>query len=249
LFGVNFVSGDTEVRVGGSVCSNSGAITPNQVFCVPARPTALITAPLDVQVKTRSGVSTLPGSLYYNPPTNVTVQPAGTQPALNLSLASTDTIVLQIQSATIYDTYTIEGNVTFAGSLKLYLGQYRPSRTQLFPVFKVTGSPNTFQSGDFSSMTVADVAGATVTYSNKTAGLSIKFPGCESLAAPECSGHGSCNPTTGECNCTSGYGGNYCDTACFYNMATAAFDCTCPSTFLQAQPGFTSSADSHSPAP
>lgn len=248
LFGVNFV-GDTEVRVGGNVCSNGGLLTPNQVFCVPARPTELVTYPLDVQVTTRSGVSRLPGSLSYNTPTSVTVQPAGTQSALNFSLTSTDTIVLRITNATTYDTYTIQGNVTLAGSLKLYLGQYRPSRTQLFPVFKVTGSPNTFQSGDFSSMTVADVAGATVTYSNKSAGLNIKLPGCESVAAPECSGHGTCNSVTGECNCTSGYGGNYCDTACFYNMATAAFDCTCPSTFLQAQPGFTSSADSHSPAP
>jgi len=244
VLGVNFNS-DVQIQVGSTVCLSLTWTSANQVSCSPARPAALLNAPLDVQVKTLSGSSTIPRLLSYNRPTEVARSPAGTQAGQALTLTSTDTVVFQIQNSTTYDQYSVAG-VTLAGSLKLYLGQYRPGRSQLFPVFTLQGA-GAFQ-GDFSSMAVADVDGATVTYANKLNGLLISLPGCDSLA-PTCNGHGTCDTPSGQCACNQGYGGSYCDTACFYNMATAQFDCTCPSVFIQSQPGSVSSADSYTPSP
>lgn len=216
ITGNNFGS-SAVAKIGGTNCAKTTFVSATSVTCEAPAPSALLSAASDVEVTVDATTSKVMSAFSYNAPN--TGLSGTTSSALTLS----DATVVKIDSDTVFHAYKVTGTLTLAGSLTLvFKDGYVPSRTKCFEIFQATSI-----AGAFASITTNLPGATTQTCSTAvTYGVKVTVPGCETLYA-DCSGHGTCDQSSGNCACVTGYSGSACDSACWYNKTAGAFDCTC----------------------
>lgn len=216
ITGNNFGSGAV-AKIGGTSCTKTTFVTATSVTCEAPAPSDLVSVATGVEVIVDSTTSSLASAFSYNAPNTGL---AGTTAA---ALTVGGATVIQIDNATVFHAYKVGGVLTLGGSLSLIFADgYTPSRTKCFEIFQATSIAGAFASTTTNLLTATTQTCSTAT----TYGVKVTVPGCETLYK-DCSGHGTCDQSSGDCACVTGYSGSACDSACWYNKTAGAFDCTC----------------------
>lgn len=226
------------VKMGG-VALQSCTIPPayhNRVVCT--LPSAFVASPWQpqgtkVEVTIGAGESletfstALPRSKSVNFPAGWPRSAAITVNASTTTFANSTTV--GVYNDTSYHNFVVtqtnSQSMSLRGSLYLDVAAgFTPQRSTCFEIFTFThgytGQFDTISSSIPGSSAQAGCGAGNVF------GVKITVPGCETLA-PTCSGHGTCDAASGTCSCDEGYSGSACDSVCWYDQATAAFNCEC----------------------
>jgi hypothetical protein len=222
LHGKNFGTDSINAMLGSTACTATTWVSSSLVECTPAPVTVLISEkPLSVLAALSADGTEVAScarsedcQFRYASTDNTAVA------SLDLYTVAGSVLVVHVVNASSFTKINVAGPLMLGGVLKAYFGNYRPSRAESFSIL---GADSV--SGNFTEVIIADVPGATGTFS-MTDGLKLRLRGCDDDG---CSGHGSCDTSSGSCTCEAGYGGTNCDTACFYNTASGTWDCTCDS--------------------
>jgi hypothetical protein len=241
--GTNFGSSTSNavVSIGGTNCLTTSYVSSTQLTCEVPPASQQYIKPRAVAVKISDESSTLTEAFSYSSPTelfedclsgNCSVAP------FNLSAdAVTIVQVSQLANGTALEhRYEVSGTMGLNGRLHIEFEQgMTPSRVKCWEFFKGTGFTGTFSqiTTNFDAVAYTDPSWtslASVCTRNSKWSVKVEIPGCNtpSLGYTDCSGHGTCNGVTGNCECNPGYGGTKCDSVCFYNASlTPPWDCGC----------------------
>jgi len=218
------------VTIGGTACLANTFVTASSVLCVAPPADRLYSTPRDVSMSLGTYSATLGSAFSRN---GVATVSAPNNLVNGLTLSSTGVVLLQVTNATYYDQIRVTGGLNLAGRLHIvFLADFVPDRTTVWQFITATpasgGSVVINTASVFSTVTTSFANSAYAVKDNTGTlwSVTITVPGCE-VYAPTCSGHGTCQGTTGKCQCNSGYTGRACDSVCFWDAAVASFDCTC----------------------
>jgi hypothetical protein len=228
LTGNNFAS-TAVASVGGVNCVTTTFVSATSIACQVPPQSALTSTAQDVAVVVGDASGMMSKQVTFDGTTVVATQVAGTTAAA-LDLTTGGKVAFQVNNETDYHKYAVTGALTLGGQLHIEFAKgFTPARTTCFELFSATSV-----TGSFANITTSLKDGApTVCSTGPVFSVKVTVPGCDTLY-PTCNGRGTCSSSTGLCTCNAGYSGSACDSACFYNKTTAAFDCTCAANLPDA---------------
>jgi hypothetical protein len=241
LTGMNFAIVDATATafIGGTACTTTSWTTNTAVKC--SSPTGsdnlglmrastgtmgdLYTAQSAALALDSMATGSLPAVFNYNGPGTTVL------PSQDLTLGPTYKLTVQLASATSYDQLIMPAGALFlGGTLHLdVVAPYDPWRSTRFIIFQADSIQGTFDqtTSNYPNMNAITAVENQADGTGQQLVLQLIVPGCDQYTKG-CWGHGTCDAAdTGKCQCNTGYGGYDCSTACFYNRATAQWECGC----------------------